>query len=99
MPRRAVAAGEVSEVVQLWQPWWLSEEAAQLELSDTGTALVAEVAEVTGKHQLFCLKSMKHFFKVLDDQRRCPQSYGSLASAAGPGHCNADPHSPSRSSA
>lgn len=39
---RAVAAGEMSDVVEPWRPWWLSEEAAELELSQRGTALVAE---------------------------------------------------------
>lgn len=42
---RALAAGELSSAVQPWQPWWLSEEAAQLELSAAGTSLVAAVAE------------------------------------------------------
>lgn len=39
---RALAAGELSGAVQPWQPWWLSEEAARLELGAGGTALVAE---------------------------------------------------------
>ncbi|KAL4452311.1 hypothetical protein ABPG75_007973 [Micractinium tetrahymenae] len=41
---RALAAGELSGAVHPWQPWWLSEEAAQLELGASGTPLVAEHA-------------------------------------------------------
>ena len=50
---RAVAAGELGEAVQPWQPWWRTEEAAQLELSQGGTSLVAQMASsaeaVTGE--------------------------------------------------
>ncbi len=42
---RALAAGELSSAVQPWQPWWLSEEAASLELSAAGTPLVAAVGD------------------------------------------------------
>ncbi|GAB4818983.1 hypothetical protein N2152v2_006029 [Parachlorella kessleri] len=45
---REVAAGAVSEVVQPWQPWWLSAEAAELELGDGGSSLVAPLAEAAG---------------------------------------------------
>lgn len=47
-PCRAVAMGEVSEGVQPWQPWWLLEEAAELELSEAGTSLVAALGEEEG---------------------------------------------------
>lgn len=39
---RALADGELSGAVPPWQPWWLSEDAARLELGAGGTALVAE---------------------------------------------------------
>jgi hypothetical protein len=39
----ALASGEAAAGVEPWHPWWLSEEAAQLELSAGGTALVEPV--------------------------------------------------------
>jgi hypothetical protein len=50
---RALAAGELSGAVQAWEPWWLSEEAARLELSAAGTPLVvvAGAGEAEGQQQ------------------------------------------------
>ena len=42
---RALAAGELSGAVQPWQPWWLSEAAAGLELGARGTPLMTAVGE------------------------------------------------------
>ncbi|EFN54985.1 hypothetical protein CHLNCDRAFT_134781 [Chlorella variabilis] len=42
---RALAAGELSGTVQPWQPWWLSEAAAGLELGARGTPLMTAVGE------------------------------------------------------
>ena len=43
--RRALAAGQLSGLVEPWQPWWLTDAAAQLQLGPGGTALVAETGE------------------------------------------------------
>ena len=47
--RRALAAGQLSGLVEPWQPWWLTDAAAQLQLGPGGTALLAETGEA-----LFC---------------------------------------------
>lgn len=44
---RSLAAGELSGAVEAWRPWWLTEDAARLELSAGGTALVT--AEAAGE--------------------------------------------------
>ena len=48
----------MSEVVEPWQPWWLSQEAAQLELGEGGTRLVAPLA-AEGKW-LACSSTLQH---------------------------------------
>lgn len=48
---RALAAGDLSSAVQPWEPWWLLEEAARLELSAAGTALVAAVGDAASDQQ------------------------------------------------
>eukprot|EP00891_Asterochloris_glomerata_P008977 jgi/Astpho2/8977/fgenesh1_pg.00133_%23_30_t len=40
--RRALAAGQLSGLVEPWQPWWLTDAAVQVQLGPGGTALVAE---------------------------------------------------------
>ena len=47
---RALAAGELSGAVQPWDPWWLSEDAACLELSAAGTSLVAAAVDADHHH-------------------------------------------------
>ncbi|PSC72297.1 zinc finger HIT domain-containing 2 isoform A [Micractinium conductrix] len=42
---RALAAGELSDTLAPWQPWWLTEEAAALELGVGGTPLVVAAEE------------------------------------------------------
>ena len=43
--RHALAAGQLSGLVDPWQPWWLTDAAAQLQLGPGGTALVTETGE------------------------------------------------------
>lgn len=45
---RALAAGELSSAVAPWQPWWLGDDAAALQLGAGGTRLVAEGEEGAG---------------------------------------------------
>ena len=40
---RELAAGKLSRAIERWEPWWLSQEAAELELGPSGTRLVAAV--------------------------------------------------------
>ncbi|KAK9806763.1 hypothetical protein WJX72_001783 [[Myrmecia] bisecta] len=39
--RRALATGEVSRLVPAWEPWWMSQAAAELRLSSRGMPVVA----------------------------------------------------------
>ena len=37
---RALASGRLAHLVEPWQPWWRSQEAAQISLSTAGTRVI-----------------------------------------------------------
>lgn len=44
--KQSLEAAELGSVVQPWRPWWLTGEAAQLELGPAGTGLIREIDDV-----------------------------------------------------
>ncbi len=64
--RRALAAGQLSGLVEPWQPWWLTDAAVQVQLGPGGTALVAETGKgMCHKCKSQILPSPQHFLSSL----------------------------------